>query len=56
MEKIEVVFEPNDPIVAMVEWRGAVYVATSRRVFRMERDEFTKTDYFKPVVFHQETQ
>ena len=51
--QIESVFEPNDPIVSMVEYQGKIYVATTRRVFRMEKDDLTNTVAFEPVVFHQ---
>lgn len=55
MNKVEIVFEPRDRIVSMVEHRGTVYVATERRVFRMQKDELTDTIRFLPVVFHQDS-
>lgn len=54
MEKIQVVFEPRDRIVSMVEHRGEVYVATERHVYRMQKDALTDSVRFLPVVFHQE--
>jgi hypothetical protein len=51
--KIETVFEPSEPIVSMVEHQGKVYVATQRRVYRMNKDDLTGTERFEPMVFHQ---
>jgi hypothetical protein len=53
MTKIEVVFDPGERIVSMVEHQGTVYVATERHVYRMQKDAQTDTVRFLPVVFHK---
>jgi len=53
MTKIEVVFDPGERIVSMVEHRGEVFVATERHVYRMRKDDLTDTFKFLPVVFHK---
>ena len=51
--KIESVFEPRHRIVAMVEHKGRVYIATEQCVFRMTEDSLTDRPVFEQMVFHQ---
>lgn len=51
--KIESVFEPSERVVSMIEFRGRIFVATERRVYRMTHDDLTDSVAFDPVVFHQ---
>lgn len=53
MEKVEVVFDPGERIVSMVEHQGTIYLATERHVYRMQKDALADSVRFLPVVFHK---